>query len=157
MSRRSKRRLTTKKRRELNNRVIAWSIIVAIGFWLLIYLLQNYGLYIGITAAIILALVMFWQIRKYLRRRRMTSELGDILKRALKAMDDTAKTYTDEEEANKELVSILKMQGHDTTYQFRLGDGRIADAKVGNFLLEGKLAPKIDEVVQQLKDFMDKM
>jgi len=146
MSRRSKRRLTAKKRRELNRRFIAWSITIIIGFWLLFSLLQNYGLFVGIAAAIVLALVLFWQIRKFIRRRRLTGELGSILKRALEVMDDVAKTYTDEEEANKELVGILKMQGHDAARPFSLSDGRLADAKVDNVLIEGKLAPTVDEV-----------
>ncbi len=148
-----KRRLTKKEQRELNNRLILWSIIILFGFWFVSYLLEQYGLFIGIAAAIISALAIFWLIRRFFRRRRLASELGGILKRALEAMDDTAKTYTTEEEANKELVSILKMQGHDATYQFRLNDGRTADARVGNFLIEGKLAPKIkgvDRLIGQL-------
>lgn len=127
-------------------RFFGWLIITIILISGLVYLLQNYGIYIGIITAIILILVILWVTRKYLKRRKLKSEIGDILKKALKAMDDTAKTYTDEEEANKELVSILKVQGHDANYQFRLSDGRYADAKVGNFLIEGKLAPKTDEV-----------
>ena len=145
MSRKSKSGLTKRQERALS-RFIIWLIIAVIVLWLLIYLIQNYGVLIGIIVAIILAFAIFWLIRRFLRRRRLKSELGGILKKALQAMDDTAKTYADEEEANKELVSILKMQGHDATYQFRLSDGRTADAKVGNFLLEGKLAPKVDEV-----------
>ncbi len=146
MSRKSRKRLTARQRQELNARFIAWLVILGIGFWFLVYLVQNYGVFIGIIVAVTLALVMFWQIRKFLRRRRMTSELGSILKKALKAMDDTARTYTNEEEANKELVGILKSQGYDATYQFRLGDDRTADAKVENVLVEGKLAPHTAEV-----------
>ncbi|MFC1931071.1 hypothetical protein ACFLXJ_02580 [Chloroflexota bacterium] len=62
-------------------------------------------------------------------------------------MDSTARTYTNEEEANKELVATLKVQGLDVQYQFLLGQGyRYADAKVGNAIIEGKLAPTQDEV-----------
>ncbi len=145
MSRKSKSTLTKKQQRALN-KFIGWSIISVLVIWALIYLIQNYGIYIGIIITVVLILVILWVTRKYLKRRKLKSEIGDILKKALEAMDDTAKTYTDEEEANKELVSILKVQGHDATYQFRLSDGRRVDAKVGNFLIEGKLAPTIDEV-----------
>jgi hypothetical protein len=62
-------------------------------------------------------------------------------------MDSTARTYTNEEEANKELVAALKVQGLNVEYQFPLGQGyRFADAKVENALVEGKLAPTQDEV-----------
>lgn len=146
MGKARRRRLSAKERRDLNNRFIGWSLFVIIGFWLLYYLLQNYGVFIGIVAALILGVFSFWQVRKFFRKRKLVGQLGEHLKRALRAMDATAKTYTDEEEANKELVGILKAQGLDATYQYRLSDGRIADAKVGNVLLEGKLAPTIDEV-----------
>lgn len=145
MSRKSKSTLTRKQQRALN-RFIGWLIISALVIWGLIYVIQNYGIYILIAIIIILILVILWIVMKFLRKRKLKSEIGDILKKALEAMDDTAKTYTDEEEANKELVVYLKGQGLNAVRPFRLSDGRLADAKVDNFLLEGKLAPTIDEV-----------
>lgn len=145
MGRRPRRRSTARQPRE-ENRLIAWAFVYGVGALFLAFLLEKYGALIAILLGVVLALLAFWQIRVILRRKKLTSELGGLLKKALAAMDDTARTYTDEEEANKELVSILKMQGHDATYQFRLSDGRIADAKVGDFLIEGKLAPALDDV-----------
>jgi len=72
-------------------------------------------------------------------------------------MDSTAKWYNNEEEANRELVTCLKAQGiSDVRYQYRLDNGRTADAKVGNVLIEGKLSPdtsEVDRLLGQLSDY----
>lgn len=86
----------------------------------------------------------------------VTSEIGSYLHEALLVMDSTAPTYNDEEEANRELISCLRMKGMEAKYQHTLPNGRTVDAKVGNILIEGKLAPvtsEIDRLLGQLSDY----
>jgi len=109
--------------------------------------LPTIGLVIAIIVIIVITFFIYRRIKRSLRSRRVTGELQNYLLKALKAMDSTARTYTNEEEANKELVAALKVQGLNVEYQFPLGQGyRFADAKVENALVEGKLAPTQDEV-----------
>ena len=109
--------------------------------------LPTIGLVIAIIVIIVITFFIYRRIKRSLRSRRVTGELQNYLLKALKAMDSTARTYTNEEEANKELVAALKIQGLNVEYQFPLGQGyRFADAKVENALVEGKLAPTQDEV-----------
>jgi hypothetical protein len=70
--------------------------------------------------------------------------------KALKIMDNTAKWYRDENEANRELVTCLRTMNIDAEYQFRLSNGRIADARVKNILVEGKLSPNTTSEVDGL-------
>jgi len=109
--------------------------------------------FIGLIIILILSL-------KYLRRRHerqlITSDIDKHLHRALEVMDTTARWYNNEDEANRELVSCLKSQNIDATYQYILPSGRTADAKVGNVLIEGKLSPDtagIDRLLGQLNDY----
>ena len=71
-------------------------------------------------------------------------------------MDTTAKYYNDENEANRELVSTLKAMNVSATYQYRLPNGRVADAKVLDAIVEGKLSPntaEVDGLLGQLVDY----
>ena len=121
--------------------VIVWITVGACvkvpGLWRLFALLA--GVLVLTPIAILL--------RKQIRRKAISGEIGKYLQGALEAMDSTAKWYTDENEANRELVSCLKAKGiPDVTYQYKLRDGETADAKVGNILIEGKLSPNTGEV-----------
>jgi hypothetical protein len=77
------------------------------------------------------------------------------LHEALEIMDKTANYYNDENEANRALVSILKAQNISAFYQYRLLNGRIADAKVMDVLVEGKLSPNTAEVDGLIGTFED--
>jgi len=64
--------------------------------------------------------------------------------------------FTNEDEANRELVTCLKSLDVDATYGCRLPNGRTADAKVGDVLIEGKLSPstaEVDRLLGQLSDY----
>jgi hypothetical protein len=90
-------------------------------------------------------------------RELITSEIDKYLHKALQIMDTTAKWYNNEDEANRELVSVLKAQNIDAMYLHRLSNGRTADAKVGNVLIEGKLSPdtsEIDRLIGQISDYV---
>jgi len=91
------------------------------------------------------------------RGRQITaSEVGNQLHKALSIMDTTAKWYDNEDEANRELVTCLKSLNVDAIYGYRLPNGRTADAKVGNVLVEGKLSPdtgEVDRLLGQLTDY----
>lgn len=149
----------TKRQRQAQERVWSFLIIAAIVIFVLVKLFnlaKPYFLLIGIVIGLLLALALFWWVRKILKRRRLTGELESYLQRALEAMDDTSRTYTNEEEANKELVAVLKSQGLNAVYQFRLSEKRTADAKVGDVLIEGKLAPAVsdvDRLIGQLQEY----
>ena len=126
--------------------IIGAFIVVAILTAIKDYL-PTIGLIIAIIAIIVIAFLIYRRIKRSLLNKKVTGELQSYLLKALEAMDSTARIYTDEEEANKELVATLKVQGLDVQYQFPLGQGyRYADAKVGNAIIEGKLAPTQDEV-----------
>jgi hypothetical protein len=89
-------------------------------------------------------------------RELITSEIDKYLHNALQIMDTTAKWYNNEDEANRELVSVLKAQNIDAVYLHRLPNGRTADARVGNVLIEGKLSPdtsEIDRLIGQISDY----
>ena len=126
--------------------IIGAFIVVAILTAIKDYL-PTIGLIIAIIVIIVIAFLIYRRIKQSLRNKKVTGELQSYLLKALEAMDSTARIYTNEEEANKELVATLKVQGLDVQYQFPLGQGyRYADAKVGNAIIEGKLAPTQDEV-----------
>jgi membrane protein implicated in regulation of membrane protease activity len=127
------------------------------------------GGFIVIIYAVALLVLIFWLFRKRQRRIAMeiamekeriaiTSELDKHLRKALETMDTTAKWYNDEDEANRELVTCLKAQGVEAQYQYRLPNGRTADAKVYDFLIEGKLSPdtaEVDRLIGQLSQYSE--
>lgn len=85
-----------------------------------------------------------------------------LLNQALTIMDETAKWYSNEDKANRELVSCLNsiLYQYDTKgkaiYHYYLGDGRTIDAKIYHILMEGKLSPsqsEIDRLLGQLSDY----
>ena len=83
--------------------------------------------------------------------------INNCIYNSLKIMDTTAKWYTDENEANRELVTSLKIQGLDAEYQPRLPNGITADARVNNVIIEGKLSPNksdIDRLIGQLTQYV---
>jgi cbb3-type cytochrome oxidase subunit 3 len=145
------------------------------------------GGFMIIIYAIVLLGLIYWQFRKRQRRianeqmavrlamemeneriakeneriameKAMESEIDKYLHKALEAMDTTHKWYNNEDEANKELVSCLKLQGVEAEYQYRLPNGGTADAKVYNFLIEGKLSPdraEVNRLIGQLSDYSE--
>ena len=143
---RKRRSYSRKKEGQIILFIIGAFIIVAILTAIKDYL-PTIGLIIAIIAIIVIAFLIYRRIKRSLLNKKVAGELQSYLLKALEAMDSTARTYTNEEEANKELVATLKVQGLDVQYQFPLGQGyRYADAKVGNAIIEGKLAPTQDEV-----------
>ena len=144
---RKRRRYSRKKEEGQIILFIIVAVIVVAIFTAIKDYLPTIGLIIAIIAIIVIAFLIYRRIKQSLRNKKVTGELQSYLLKALEAMDSTARTYTNEEEANKELVATLKVQGLDVEYQFPLGQGyRYADAKVGNAIIEGKLAPTQDEV-----------
>jgi hypothetical protein len=134
------------------------SIIVIIGVVVgLCYAVPGFWEFFVFIAVIILIPLIIVLFRKRQKRRSITSDIDKILRKALETMDSTGRWYNNEEEANRELVTCLKAQGiTDVIYQYRLGNGRIADVKVGNCLIECKLSPSTDEVdrlIGQLSDY----
>jgi hypothetical protein len=98
-------------------------------------------------AVIILIPLLIVLVGKYQKQKIITNDMSRILYKALETMDTTARWYNNEEEANRELVTCLKAQGiSNVIYQYRLGNGRTADVKVGDCLIECKLSPTTDEV-----------
>jgi hypothetical protein len=72
-------------------------------------------------------------------------------------MDRTYDSYTNEDEANRELTTCLNLLGHAAKYHYPLNNGRTADVLVDNYaILEGKLDPNtsdIDRLIGQLEDY----
>ena len=144
---RKRRRYSRKKEESQIILFIIGAIIVVAIFTAIKDYLPTIGLIIAIIAIIVIAFLIYRRIKRSLLNKKVTGELQSYLLKALEAMDSTARIYTNEEEANKELVATLKVQDLDVQYQFPLGQGyRYADAKVGNAIIEGKLAPTQDEV-----------
>lgn len=109
---------------------------------------------IGITGLLLLSL-MIGQLRKRLGHKYTASDMSQTLESVLRTMDATAKWYNDEDEANVELVTCLKVLKIDAEYGYELPNGRIADARVGSGLVEGKLSPitsEVDRLLGQLPD-----
>ena len=110
----------------------------------------------GILVGIFIVIFVIWQVVKWQRRKVFTSDIDANLLRALRIMDSTAKWYNNEDEANKELVTCLKSLNVDATYGYKLPNGRTADAKVVNVLIEGKLSPdttEVDRLIGQLTEY----
>jgi hypothetical protein len=101
--------------------------------------------------------------REYRRRQEtlrtketLKSKIDEYILNALEIMDTTHKWYNDENEANRELVDFLKMQGFNAEYQPRLVNGSMADARVDDIIIEGKLSPNkadIDRLLGQLTEY----
>lgn len=125
-------------------------------FFVLFNLTEPYMVYIKYSIAVIVAILIFWRINRMVKHLCLRGELHRHLLQALQAMDSTAKFYTNEDEATRELVGILKSRGFDAKYQFHLNSGRTADAKVGNVLIEAKLSPRtedIDRLIGQIQEY----
>jgi hypothetical protein len=92
-------------------------------------------------------------IKGFFQRNRDGFE--DSLCTVLRSMDATAEWYSDEDEANRELVSCLKVLGFQAIYHHTLPNGRTVDAKVYGNLIEGKLSPEtaeVDRLIGQLTE-----
>jgi hypothetical protein len=152
------------------NRIIFWIILSVIGFGLLVWFVVKYFRNKKREADF---LIIRRRIQQETQKRQeeqerinqkereerelITSEIDKYLHKALQIMDTTAKWYNNEDEANRELVSVLKAQNIDADYLHRLSNGRTADAKVGNVLIEGKLSPdtsEIDRLTGQISDYV---
>lgn len=131
-------------------------IIIGLLVYFMIRLASEFWIYVVAIVAIILLVFIYWQLRKRRRIKLITSELDKYLSKALEDMDSTGNWYNDEEEANRELVSCLKSQGVAAEYEYGLPNGRKADAKVGDFLIEGKLSPdavEVDRLIGQVSEY----
>jgi len=145
-------------------------ILFSFVFILLIYFgwifgsIPKIGLYFALPFAMLFVALIIWLALKYRKNKKDMEEyfknivppsvLSTYIEEALTAMDNTFKWYSNEEEANKELVSILKNRGIDIKYQFELDNSRTADAKGDGFIIEGKLEPntaEVDRLIGQLK------
>jgi Ca2+/Na+ antiporter len=116
------------------------------------------GGFVLVIYAVAFLVLIYWLFRRRQRRIALESEIDKYLLKALEAMDTTASWYNDEGEANRELVSCLKSQGVEAEYQYRLPNGRTADAKVHDFLIEGKLSPnttEVDRLIGQLSHYSE--
>ena len=82
---------------------------------------------------------------------------GELYK-TLSIMDTTYDMYSNEDEANRELTSCLKLLGHDAIYHPTIDYGRTVDILVDNhFIIEGKLDPvqsDIDRLIGQVEDYL---
>lgn len=84
-------------------------------------------------------------------------KVSQALQKALLTMDTTHKWYTDEDEANRELVSCLKAMGYNAVYHQFLGNGRTADAFFEESIIEAKLDPsqsEIDRLEGQVTEYL---
>lgn len=142
----------TKRRVVISNIVLILLFILLSVVWL-----TGKQVIFGIVVGVVVLAFVIWQIIKHRKRKTITSDIDVKLKRALEIMDSTAKWYNNEEEANRELVTCLKTQGINyIKYQYKLRNGRTADAKVGDTLIEGKLSPSmedVDRLLGQLSDY----
>ncbi len=108
-----------------------------------------------IVGMLLLALAIKY-IRKRIRGKYTESDVTRSLERALRKMDSTSKWYRDEDAANAELVTSLRTLDIDAAYGYKLPNGRIVDARVGNELVEGKLSPdtsETDRLIGQLAEY----
>ena len=156
---RRRRRYSRKNKEDVIILFVIGAVVVAAFLASIKDYLPTIGLIIAIIVIIVIVFVIYRRTKRALRSKKVTGELQSYLLKALKAMDSTARTYTNEEEANKELVSTLKVQGLNVEYQFPLGQGyRYADAKVENALIEGKLAPEqheVDRLLGQIQGYAE--
>ena len=154
--------------------IIAYAFLVAFIVAIIAYvvwLFSNKSFTWALVSFLIVGLpLVIWLVYKTagwlnkLKERKETLEHQEKLKteidyrigRALEIMDKLSLWYTDENEANRELVTSLNTMGYNAEYQPRLQDGSIADARVGDILIEGKLSPnksEIDRLLGQLSGY----
>jgi ABC-type multidrug transport system fused ATPase/permease subunit len=151
-----KKHWPTKRRRRRgmsDERAIALSFVIVGGLALIWWVVARFWPIIVLVVLLVAGFFAYRDIKRRRRQRRTTSEIDKHLKEALEHMDTTDKWYRDEKEANKELVSCLKALHVGAEYQYHLPNGRIADARVGNVLIEGKLSPdtaEVDRLIGQL-------
>ncbi len=93
------------------------------------------------------------------RRKKAEDELDGRIVEALKIMNSSPKSYSNEDEANHELFLLLKkdMPDADIRYQPKISGTRTADLTVGNTIIEGKLdllhQTEADRLVGQLEEY----
>jgi hypothetical protein len=141
--------------------------VVIYGTWL--FSLKSW-LYAFLFFIIVGLPLIIWLVIRYIRwqkeyrsrqetlrtKETLKSKIDEYILNALEIMDTTHKWYNDENEANRELVDCLKMQGFDAQYQPRLANGSTADARVDDIIIEGKLSPNkadIDRLLGQLAEY----
>ena len=132
---------------------IAAAIFALLGPWEFLSIIKVCVIIAAILACLI---ITYLYLKKRHIRKTITSEIDKHLRKALEIMDTTAKWYRDEKEANRELVTCLKAWGVEAVLEYRLPNGRIVDAKVGDFLIEGKISPdtsEVDRLIGQLSDY----
>jgi len=139
-------------------------VLFSIGYMHFLWFGQSYILiaYIawGIVGLVLLGII-YQVIRNVNYKKRFTSaghaKINIPFDKALRIIDTTARWYNDENEANRELVTALRIMGFDAEYQFKLPNGRFADARVETILVEGKLSPnttgEVDGLLGQLADY----
>ena len=150
------------KQSRANARVLAYIILAIVVIWLILFAVEAAKPYIilirNIAITLVILLILWFAGRwgyRYYKNHKLSSEIESYLQKALKAMDQTSNYYTDEKEANKELATTLRALGLPVEYEYKLNERRIADVKVGDILLEGKLSPKTDEVDRLLGQLQD--
>ena len=93
------------------------------------------------------------------RRKKAEDELDGKIVEALKIMNSSPKSYSNEDEANHELFLLLRkdMPDIDIRYQRKISETRTADVTVGHTIIEGKLdllhQDMVDRLVGQLEDY----
>jgi hypothetical protein len=84
--------------------------------------------------------------------------LHNDIHKAIQVMDETCTSYTDEDSANRELTTCLRLLGQNAKYHYSLDDHRILDIVVDDvIIIEGKLDPsqsEIDRLVGQIEDYL---
>jgi hypothetical protein len=159
-----RKKLFYSRRTKKGNLLFLKFILLLAGAGISGYLIINYWKTFLILAGIVLftyALTKFKRIIRFFKYLSNVNtpdeEIHHILLQALKAMDDTHYKFNDENEANRELVSCLKMQGQEAEYQPFLGNGRTADATLNGVIIEGKLNPTqsdIDRLYGQISGYL---
>lgn len=153
---------TRNKLTRANERALAFFIVIIIVVFVIFSIIEAAKPYanvikniaISLIVLVILWFVFRWGLRYY-KIRKIAGELEEYLQKALKAMDQTSNLYADEKAANKELATALRTLGLPVEYEFKLNERRIADVKVGDTIIEGKLSPKPDEVDRLLGQLQD--
>jgi len=144
------RPLTGQQVRRLDVSLVALFVILSI-VWV-----TDIQVVFGVVVGVLAVLFILWKAISSQKRKVITSDIESKLSKALQLMDSTAKWYNNEDEANRELVTCLKSLNVDAAYGYKLPNGRIADAKVGDMLIEGKLSPdtaEVDRLIGQLSDY----
>ena len=137
--------------------VLIWFLYAKIGYWIIL------------AFVVFLALVVFlpplWyklveKIRRYRKTREFEKNLRVELLSALEIMDSVGSSYANEDEANKELVCILRAKGIKTVYQ-PSEEGTRPDIRIigENTFIEGKLDIKhksdADRLVGQIEKYSE--